>query len=149
MTGHLYYFRPGEEARMMARCQFGASLERGAGACLTYPIKGYPWRRNPVRHYTFPMSAETTRMLFHEVRRIRVEYPEHCLGNDHLWSDHSEKANGITRDMSTGTLCHTIGIWEQTGTWAEYYSLREDSDALISSKLFRVISDLIAPHEKL
>ncbi len=88
-------------------------------------------------------------MLFHEVQRIRVESPEHCLTNDRLWSDHSEKANGITRDMSTGTLCYTIGILAPTGTWTEYYSLREDSEALLSSTLFRVISGLVAPHEKL
>jgi hypothetical protein len=148
MGKQLFYFRPGEEARMLARCQFGIDADGKCGATLTYPIKGYPWRRNVMKHYVFHLSEGETASLVAEVRRLKAEHPKECLSNDQLWSDPSEKANGITRDQSTGTLCHTIGIFEDDGHWEEHFAMREDSDALLTSSLYRTISRLIGPHEK-
>jgi hypothetical protein len=120
------------------------------GATLTYPIKGYPWRRNVVRSYEFPSLGEArAALLFAEVHRIRQQHPEQCLSGDELFSDSSEKANGIARDRATGTPCWTIGIFVEGAPPDEYFSMREDSDALAASALYRTISELVEPYEKL
>ena len=133
---------------MLARCQFGVRDGR-CGATLTYPIKGHPWRKNIVRSYEFALRPDTIDLLFAEVARIRREHPEECLGQEQLWSDTTEKANGITRDRSTSTLCYTISIIREDGTHEESFALRENSTALVRSALFQVISELIAPYAKL
>jgi len=148
MSMQLLYFRPGEEARMLARCQFGIRDGR-CGATLTYPIKGYPWRNNPMKSYEFNLDQATVDLLFSEISRIRREFPDQCLSDKELWSDASEKANGITRDRSTNTLCHTVYIVGERALPTEQYGIREDSPALLESALFRVISGLIAPYEHL
>jgi len=148
MSRQLLYFRPGEEARMLARCQFGAKDGR-CGATLTYPIKGYPWRNNVVKNYDFNLDRPTIDLLFAEVLRIRKEHPDECLAREQLWSDAGEKANGITRDRATGTLCCTISILDDLTHPLEQYSMREDSTALLNSALFQTISKLIEPYEKL
>jgi hypothetical protein len=145
----LFVFRPGEEARMLARCQFGAYEDGSAGATMTYPIKGFPWRKNVMKSYAFSLSPETVRILFDEPKRIRAEFPAHCLDTDALWNDSSEKANAITRDKATGTLCYSIGISAEGGAMEEQYCLRENDVALTSSALFGVIARLIEPHEQL
>ncbi len=149
MTRHLFYFRPGEEARMLARCQFGIASDGRCGATLTYPIKGMPWRRNVRRTYEFNLPEETRSLLFAEIHRIRAEYPAECLSNEQLLSDRSEKANGITRDRATRTLCYSVAIYAEPGNPEESYALRETSKALSESALYRTISALIAPYEKL
>ena len=148
MDEHLFYFRPGEEARMLARCQFGVTADGRCGATMTYPIRGYPWRRNIVKSYEFRLSTDEKALLFSEVRRLKAKHPTECLSNSQLWSDSSEKGNAITRDRSTGTLCHTIGI-SAAGEreWREYFAMREESDALLSSALYQTISRLISPYE--
>ena len=133
---------------MLARCQFVIDADGKCGAVLTYPIKGCPWRRNVMKHYAFHLSEEEAALFFTEVRRLRAEHPKDCLSNDQLWSDSSDKANGITRDRSTGTLCHTIGMVEDDGHWEEEFSMCENSDAPLTSSLYRTISRLIGPHEK-
>jgi hypothetical protein len=117
MPKRLFYFRPGEEARMLARCQFHMDVTGACGATLTYPNKGYPWRRNIVKHFEFQLGEEEARHLFAEVRLLKAEHPAECLANRQLWNDASEKANGITRDRSTGRVCHTIGISEDGEHW--------------------------------
>jgi hypothetical protein len=132
---------------MLARCQFGIRDGR-CGATLTYPIKGYPWRNNVVKSYEFHLEPDTIELLLTEVPRIRKDHPDQCLAADQLWNDASEKANGVTRDRGTGTLCYTIHIVAENGLIAEQYALRENSPALLSSALFRVISGLLAPYER-
>jgi hypothetical protein len=148
-TLRLFYFRPGEEARMLARCQFGIAPDGNCGATLTYPIKGHAWRRNPSRDYAFEISDQTKSQLFADVARIREEFPADCLSQSELWADSAEQANSITRDRATGKLCYTIGLYRSNNETEDYYSLREDSPALLSSTLYRVISELIEPYEKL
>jgi hypothetical protein len=149
MAKHIFYFRPGEEKRMLARCQFGLSFNGTCGATLTYPIKGYPWRRNIMKSFGFPIDEETKKLLFEEVRRLKKEFPEECLSREQLWSDSSEKANGITRDRATNTLCYTVGIMVENEKPEEYYAIRENSPALLESHLFKIISKLIEPYEAL
>ncbi len=131
---------------MLARCQFGLSPDGTCGAIITYPIKGYPWRRNPMKKLTFSIDRELASELFLEISKIREGFPCECLTED-LWSDTSEKANGITRDIATNTLCYTMGIYDIDGKLIEYYSLRENSLALLGSKLYNTVADLIADYE--
>ena len=103
-----------------------------------------------MKTYEFEIDLELTEVLFDEVKQMQKDYPDHCLSDELLWCDHSEKANGITRDDKTDTLCHTIAIYE--GDWqstSHYYSMKEDSDVLRSSKLFETVMSLIKPHERL
>ncbi len=149
MNDHLFYFRPGEEARMLARCQFGLERDGRCGATMTYPIRGYPWRRNPVRTYKFHVQPEEAYVLFEEVATMPERYPTECLKDDALWSDQSERANGITRHKATGKLCHTLAIYRGPGEAVVYFSMEEDSPALRSSGLYRTVATLIAPYERI
>lgn len=149
VNDHLFYFRPGEEARMLARCQFGLTRDGKCSATMTYPIRGYPWRRTPVHSYEFQLTAEDATELFEEVAVMRDRYPDQCLDNEVLWSDQSEKANGITRCGRTGKLCHTLAIYRDRGEAVVYFSMEEDSPALCSSRLYRTVIALIAAHETL
>ena len=133
---------------MLARCKFGVDPLGRCGATITYPIKGYPWRRNVVKSFQFSLSEQEKDLLFAEVPRLRAEHSEDCLTNGQLWSDASETANGITRDRRTGTLCLTIGIIQDNGEWIEQFSMRENSEALLASPLYKIISRLIEPYEK-
>jgi hypothetical protein len=148
MGRQLLYFRPGEEARMLARCQFGIR-DGKCGATFTYPIKGYPWRNNVVKSHEFNLDGGTIDLMFADVSRLRNEHPDECLTHEQLWSDAEEKANGITRDRATGTLCCTISILDDLSHPLEQYSVREDSPALLNSVLFQTISKLIEQYEKL
>lgn len=134
---------------MLARCQFGLSENGSGGALMTYPIKGYPWRRNVIKNYSFPFSREQTILIFDEVNRLKANYPDECLINSELWSDSSEKGNGITRDRASGVLCYTIGIMVEEADPDVYFSIRENSEALINSVLYKTISKLIEPYEML
>lgn len=135
---------------MLARCQFGCDEDiASCGATLTYPIKGMPWRRNNMRSYAFDLDAETIAALFTDVARIRIVYPEERLETEALWSDFSDKANAVTRDRATDTLCYTVGIYRGDGQTEDYYCLRETSKALLTSKIYNTFSALIAPYELL
>ncbi len=150
MDEHLQYFRPGEESRMLARCQFALTRDGKCGAMMTYPMKGFPWRRNPSKSFEFEISVDLAESLFDEVASIKECAPDHCLDDTALWCDHSEKANGITRDDKTNTLCHTIAVYDgDQQSSIHYYSMKEDSEVLRSSELFKTIMSLIAPHERL
>lgn len=135
---------------MLARCQFGCDEVIGScGATLTYPIAGMPWRRNIMRSYSFELDAKIMADLFAEVPRIRREYPDECLDTDALWSDFSDRANAVTRDRATDTLCYTLGVYRGSGEVEDYYNLRESSEALLLSEIFKTFSTLIAPYESL
>jgi hypothetical protein len=148
MYKNFYYFRPGIEARMQARCKFGKT-ERGCGATLTYPIKGYAWRRNPMKSIHFEITEEIKNLLFSEAQRLHKEFPDECL-IEGLYNDaSSEKANGITRDLATKTPCNSISIINNDHSIVLHYSIKENSPALINSALYQIISSLIKPYEYL
>tara|TARA_R110002111_G_C5996863_1_gene372612 strand:- start:2800 stop:3210 length:411 start_codon:yes stop_codon:yes gene_type:complete len=134
---------------MLARCQFGLSPDGKCGAILTYPIKGYPWRRNPMKSIDFYIGQDLATEIFKEIPMIRENNPTECLTDDtdDLWSDTSEKANGITRDIATNTLCYTIGIYDVDGNPREYYSVKENSKALLNSKIYNTVTGLVADYE--
>ena len=92
------------------------------------------------------LDASTTAAIFTEVASIPTTAPGECLSNDVLWSDSTEKCNGITRDRATGTLCLTLGISDEHGTFQTYFSMREDSPVLLGSVVHRVVTGLLAPY---
>ncbi|MFZ2490142.1 MAG: hypothetical protein WA208_01525 [Thermoanaerobaculia bacterium] len=102
-----------------------------------------------IRTFEFEIAKADRDLVFREVARLRAEHPSECLSDDQLWSDHSEKANGISRDKLSGTLCVTIAIYGTSGEKHEYFSMREDSEALLGSAMYKIITELIAPHEQL
>ena len=134
---------------MLARCQFGLERDGRCGAIMIYPIRGYPWRRNPVRTYEFHLTPEQAHELFEEVSTMPDRFPDECLNDEALWSDHAEKANGITRHGQTGKLCHTLAIYRAPGTAAVYFAMEEDSPALRDSNVYRTLMKLVASHETL
>ncbi len=148
MSERIFYFRPGEEARMLARLQFDLERDGRCGARMTYPIKGYAWRRNPVRTYEFHLTPKEASELFDEVLTMPERYPDECLANEALWSDQSEKANGITRHAKTGKLCHTLAIYRM-GEAVVYFAMEEDSPALCASRIYGTVAGLIASYEEL
>jgi hypothetical protein len=116
---------------------------------MTYPIKGYPWRRNPVRSYEFHLTPQDADAIFGEVAAMPERYPHECLKNEVLWSDQSEKANGITRHRQTGKLCYTLAIFRAPGDAIVHFSMEEDSVALCNSRIYKLFTSLIAPHESI
>ena len=135
---------------MLARLHFGCDEGGKCGATLTYPIQGMPWRRNIIKSFEFDVGAEAAEQLFSEVTRLRMEHPRECLTNvNKLWNDTSEKGNGIARDRRSGTSCWSIVIARDDGGFDEQYFIKENSDALLNPALYRVVTDLVAEHERL
>jgi hypothetical protein len=66
-----------------------------------------------MKHYLFDLPPDRIELLFVDAERIPKEHPLECLAHDQLWSDSSEKANGITRDRATGELCYSVAIFHQ------------------------------------
>lgn len=131
---------------MLARCQIGLKPDGRCGAILTYPTRGLPWRRNVMKSFEFAITTEEAAELFAEAARMVEVHPGECLGIDQLWNDASEKANGITRDRTSGVLCYSIGLHGAVASVLSY-SMREDSAALNSSLMFQRFAKLIAPYE--
>jgi hypothetical protein len=102
-----------------------------------------------MKGFEFELSEADRALLFRDVTRLREEHPDECLPNDQLWSDMSETGNSVTRDRTSGTLCVTIGMFGTAGETYEYFAMREDSDALLGSPMYKIIKQLIDPHERL
>jgi len=143
---HLYFFHPGEASRSLPRWQFGLDQTGRCGATLRYPIKGMPWRHYHTRIMEATLDAFTTAKIFAEVASMPVTAPAECLATEVLWSDSTEKCNAITRDRASDTLCLTLGISDENGTFQTYFSMREDSPVLSGSVVHRVVAGLLAPY---
>jgi hypothetical protein len=65
-----------------------------------------------------------------------MRFPHDCLSDDRLWSDSFEPANAITRDRETNTLCLTFSV-DDRGQHLTYYSLKENSEVLLGSNIYR------------
>lgn len=142
----LMYFRAGDKSKMLARFQFGFECCQ-AGVLLTYPLPDYTWRHAVYKSHTFSLSIGLQNKLFQEVIDIRKNYPNECLDTDDLYSDASEPTNGITRDRKSHTACYSIVLTEDDGSFVDYYSLKEDSRALLNSLLFKTVKASLAPYE--
>jgi hypothetical protein len=145
----LYLFRPGEEARMLARCQFRIDKLGRCSATFTYPSKSMSWRRSTIKRYEIELDDGTRTVLYAEVGRLRREAPKECLDDSMLWSDTTEIANAITRDRKSGKLCVEIALIGKGGELADRYFMCEDAPAFVSSALYKTVTALIRPYEAL
>ena len=128
---HLYLFWPGEMSRNQPRISFGLEEDGRCGVGLTIPPQGLRWKHAKTKSVADKLEISEAER-FEEVSALPKKHPDACLSNDKLWSDHSEKGNGVTRESSTNITCVTIGIQEQT-VWQCYYSLRE-TDPILALK---------------
>lgn len=142
----LMYFRPGDKSKMLVRFQFGFE-DCQSGVLLTYPLPDYTWRYAIGKYHSFSLPISLQNKLFQEVIDIRKNHPNECLDTDDLYNDASEPTNGITRDRKTHTACYSIILIEGDGSFVDYYSLKEDSDVLINSLLFKTVKATLAPYE--
>jgi peptidylprolyl isomerase len=141
----LHIFRPGEAAQSISRLQFGLHEGGQAGVSVTTPVPGYSWRHARHRNHEFQPDNDLTIALFKEALTMPRNFPEDCLYHDDLWSDLSEPANGITRDLATGTRCISISVYERAEIIC-HYSMKESSNAWLSSRMCRALSELMEPH---
>jgi len=143
---HLLVFRPGEAARSLARWQFG--LREGdsvAGVQITYPVPGATWRYARPKSFELNLGPEKVDEILESAQSTFTDNPTTCLRNEQMWADASEKANCITRDRATDTLCVTVCVFER-GVAVVNYGLPETSPVLLNSMFYQVISAAIAPH---
>ena len=127
--------------------QFGLHCDGTCEAFFTYPIPGYPWRRNVVKTGSWEIDKDLTLRIFDEVTGLPAKCPDSCLSDAELWSDHSEKANAVTRDRKTNALCYSIGVVKATGEFTVRYSMRETDVNLTQTTLLRVVSELTSELE--
>ena len=139
---HLYVFHPGEAARNQPRWQFGLDENGLCGITITHPIPGMSWRHTRNSNREAKLDAETTRTLFDDAMTLPDAFPKDCLRDEELWADMAERGNAITRDVTSNTLCLTIGVMER-GQWLCYSCLAETSQAMLELPLMRVINGLM------
>ena len=138
MLRHLYAFRPGEAAKKYPRWQFGLRPDGKCGALITHHIPNVAWRHAITKNYESEISKEETDLVFCDLYDFKVKHPEACL-KEGLWADSSEKANSITRDQATNTLCLTFSISKENGDYETYYSVRETFSPLYEAAFFEII----------
>lgn len=143
---HLMVFHPGEQARNLARWQFGISEGHSVGgAFITFPVPGATWRHARRKSVELPLGGHQVQELFQSVQSTLADHPTECLRNDQMWADPSEKASSVTRDQATDTLCVTVHIQER-GAVVLDYGLPETSPVLLNSRFYKIISAALEPH---
>jgi hypothetical protein len=144
----LVVFHPGEQARNLAQWQLGVhDGEPVGGVQITRPVAGATWRYARVKRVDVKLSREQVQELFVSVQSTLANHPTECLRNEQMWADGSEKANSITRDRATNTLCITVYIYER-GVLVLDYGLPETSPLLLNSRFYRIIRSLLEPELK-
>jgi hypothetical protein len=141
----LYVFHPGEAALGLPRWQFKLEESGNCGASINFPLPGLTWRHT--RHGTADIQLDqaAAAALFESASALPQQFPADCLTNEELWADSTEPSNSITRDRRSNSRCITIGVSER-GQYKTYYSMSEDSPALLNSELFRAIRSLLRPY---
>jgi hypothetical protein len=137
---HVYVFRPGVMGRGLPRWQFDLALSGRWGVIVTRGIPGMHWRHAVAKSYEGVLPAELAERCFSGIMAFPDLQPGECLGDDALWSDGSERGNGITRDRLTNTLCLTFGVMTGGGVFTTYYAVRETSMVLQEADFFRLIA---------
>ncbi len=141
----LMVFHPGEQVTDSARWQFVVREgESVAGVAITRPPAGTTWRYGRTKGFEVKLSDQQIREVFESVRSTLANHPTACLRNEQMWADPSEKANSVTRDRATNTLCVTIYIYER-GAAVLDYGLPETSPVLLNSRFYQIILSAIEP----
>jgi hypothetical protein len=90
------------------------------------------------------LTEEQIHELFESVESTFADYPLECLKHDDLWADASEKANSVTRDRKTNSLCITVYVY-QHGSLLLHYGLPETSSILLRSSFYKAILSFLKP----
>lgn len=142
----LTVFHPGEKARNLARWQFGVQEGKPvAGATITQPVAGATWRYARTKGVEVKLSDEQLQEVFESVQSTLADHPTKCLRNEQMWADASEKANSVTRDQATNTLCVTVSIFER-GATTLVFGLPETSPVLLHSRFYQIALSALEPH---
>jgi len=142
----LLVFHPGEQVRNLARWQFVLREgESAAGVGITHPVAGATWRYARTKGFEVKLNGEQVQEVFGSVQSTLANHPTECLRNEQMWADPSEKANSVTRDQVTNTLCVTVYIYER-GSLVLCYGLPETSPVLLNSRFYQIILSAIEPH---
>jgi hypothetical protein len=104
------------------------------------------WRHAVTKNHEGALSPESTEQVFSGITTFLELHPSECLDSQALWSDSSERGNGVTRDTLTGTLCLTVGITTAAGVFTTYYAVRETCRALHEAEFFRLITAELRTH---
>lgn len=152
MTIQIFYFRSGEQKRMLARCQFGMFLGNPkAGATFTYPLQDYSWRYAIYRNYEFDIDLDTQNKMFDELSAF-AEHPDNIV-NDDLYTDFSEQANGISRVVATNESCHNFLIIDHDNKDPNYnykqIILADNSALWLNSFCYKILKELFSPYEQI
>jgi FKBP-type peptidyl-prolyl cis-trans isomerase len=141
----LFVFCPGEAARNLPQWQFHLEEDGHGGVGVEFPIPGMTWRHTRRRAISLQIDRATAAVLFQSAIALPSQFPEACLRDAQIWADSRERANSITRDRQSNSLCLTISVSER-GQYRTYYSIAEDSRALLDSELYRGVSSLLEPY---
>jgi hypothetical protein len=141
----LLVFRPGEQVRNLPQWQFGVrEADEAAGGTITLPVAGATWRNPRTKNVELKLKKEQVQALFESVQATFADYPSECLRHEDLWADTSEKANSVTRDSKTNSLCVTVYIYER-GSLLLHYGLPETSPVLLDSSFYKTILSFLEP----
>lgn len=142
----LLIFHPGEQARNLARWQFGIREgESVAGAAITQPVPQTTWRYARTRSVEVKLTEEQIKEVFESVQSTLAIHPKECLKHEQMWADASEKANSVTRDQVSNILCVTVYVYER-GALQLHYGLPETSPVLLNSRFYQMIMSELKPH---
>lgn len=141
----LFVFHPGEASRGLPRWQFHLEENGEGGALIHFPIPGMTWRHTRRKSVSVQLDQAVAAALFQSAIDLPRQFAAECLAAGDLWADSSEPTNSVTRDKATNSRCITISVSEQR-QYKSYYSMSENSRALLDSELYRGISSLLEPH---
>lgn len=137
---------PGEQARNLARWQFCVrDVETVAGVAITPPVAGATWRHARTKNFEVKLTDGQVQEVVESVQSTFAAHPKECLRNEQMWADSSEKANSITREQVTNTLCITVYLYERESLLLAY-GLPENSPVLRNSLFYQHIMSAVEPH---
>jgi peptidylprolyl isomerase len=137
-------FIPGSVKDSKVRCQATLGADGHGSAFITRPRPDGSWRRCSFVPVWLTPDPQRCTSIIEEMRTLPNQRPDDCLSNDVLWSDSSEPANGITRDLATNTPCVTIRFGDFSSP-QQYFSIKSTSrlwrDSPLRAELLRLLAD--------
>jgi hypothetical protein len=143
-------FIPGSVQDSKVRCQLTISSDGRASGFITRPRPDGSWRKCSLTPVWLTADPELCMQLIAEIRTYSEQLPDECLANDVLWSDSSEPANGIAKDLATDTPCISISFGDY-GADQQHFSIKSTSgiwrDSILRAELLRLLEEHLQPDE--
>ena len=140
----LFIFRPGEVARNLAQLQLRVHEDGRTRGFAMFPVPGGTWRDARLKHFSTEIAAIEALAFIESALNFPKQFPNDALPHEQLWADASEKANSITRDRHTDTLCVTVSVYER-GQPLCYFAVPESSPALSIAPFYSTLMERFAP----